>query len=142
MSNSTPKALKIYNLHVSVLERACPLVVLSSQVIVCQLLEDNELTSYCQENQRLIWLIFRYLLTLKSLEFIPKFDEEPVNRYHLPVKNGTTQNNNLIEFKVNVFWMSLILEVDKPVKPTDISLLCTVAYMICANYFSGGCQGV
>ena len=34
------------------------------------------------------------------------------------------------------FWMlSLIMEDDKPVKPTDISLLCTVVEMICANYF-------
>ena len=32
--------------------------------------------------------------------------------------------------------MSLIMEDDKPVKPTDISLLSTVAEMICANYFS------
>ncbi len=51
------------------------------------------------------------------------------------MKNGTTPNNNLIEFKVDVFWMSLIMEDDKPVKPTDISLLCTEAEMICANYF-------
>jgi hypothetical protein len=31
--------------------------------------------------------------------------------------------------------MSLIMEDDKPVKLTDISLLCTVVEMISANYF-------
>ena len=59
-----------------------------------------------------------------------------VNRYHLPVKNGTTPNNNLIEFKVDVFWMSLIIEDDKPVKPTNIILLCSAVKMICTSYFS------
>ena len=33
------------------------------------------------------------------------------------------------------FWMSLIMEDDKPGNPTDISLLYTVAEMIRANYF-------
>jgi hypothetical protein len=56
-------------------------------------------------------------------------------RYHLPVKNVTTLNNNLIEFKAYVFWMSFIMEVNRPVKPTDISLFCIVVEMIYANYF-------
>ena len=32
-------------------------------------------------------------------------------------------NNNLVEFKVDVFLMSLIMEQAKPVKPINISLL-------------------
>ena len=31
--------------------------------------------------------------------------------------------------------MSLIMEDDNPAKPTNISLLCTVVEMSCANYF-------
>jgi len=56
-------------------------------------------------------------------------------RYHLPVKNGTTLNNNLIEFKDYVFWMYFIVEYDKQVIPTYICFLCHAIEMIWANYF-------